>query len=324
MITLYARVIETERALQQFWPHFTPTNHPSPMTLQTENSRSVIDNVGAAIALEQAAKRVVCLTATGIDILAELELMPVGYLSKGIADRPEFYGTAAQQITSVGSWMLPQINQIKQLQPDLIIGWAFPHRFYKPWLKTIAPVYLMSGSGYETTLQRLRDIGVLCDRTAAAERAIAQLEQTLETYRHISTTQVPKTVLMMGGSTLNCWMGKFLIETDQGTVGSLLQGLTRYPWPEPENHRGEPGLMTHSLQQILTINPDVIFVQTYPPSQRPLSQQLARHPLWNQLTAVQTRQVYEVEQFWHMGTGTRMLSLILTQLMAKIYSRSHS
>ncbi|NER85207.1 MAG: ABC transporter substrate-binding protein [Leptolyngbya sp. SIO1D8] len=166
------------------------------MTPQNENCRSVVDNVGAEVVLRQAAKQVICLTATGIDILAELELMPIGYLSKGIADRPEFYGTSAQQIASVGSWMFPQINQIKRLQPDLIIGWAFPHRFYKPWLQNIAPVYLMSGSGYETTLQRLRDVGILCDRTSAAERAISQLERNLEAYRRLSTTHAPKTVLI--------------------------------------------------------------------------------------------------------------------------------
>lgn len=77
--------------------------------------------------------------------------------------------------------------------------------------------------------------------------------------------------------------------------------------------------MLRSLRQILAVNPDVIFVQTYPPGRQPLSQQLARHPLWTQLNAVQNRQVYEVDQFWHMGTGTRMLRLILGQLMAQIY-----
>jgi iron complex transport system substrate-binding protein len=287
-----------------------------------EHHRAVVDNTDAEIILEQPAKRIVCLTATGIDILAELGLMPIGYLSQGIADKPEFYGDCAQQITPVGSWMFPQIDKIKVLQPDLIIGWTFPHRFYKPWLDKIAPVYLMGGSGYGATLERLRDIGGLCDRTPEAERAIAQFEQSLEAYRHIIAVYSPKTVLMMGGSMLNRWMGKFLVETDQGTLGSILQQLTHYPWHEPENHRGEPGLMTVSLRQILAVNPDVIFVQTYPPSQAPLSQQLANHPVWQQLKAVQTHQVYEVTQFWHMGTGTRMLRLILNQLLSKIYPQN--
>ena len=292
------------------------------MTIQTGNRRVVVDSVGADIVLEQSAKRIVCLTATGIDILAELELMPVGYLSKGIADRPEFYGNSAHQITPVGSWMFPQIDKIKALQPDLIIGWTFPHRFYKPWLSKIASVYLMGGSGYGATLQRLRDVGHLCDRTDAVERAIIQFEQSLETYRCTAAADSPKTVLMMGGSMLNRWMGKFLVETDRGTLGSVLQQLTDYPWHEPDNHRGEPGLMTLSLRQILAVNPDVIFVQTYPASKTPLSKQLANHPHWKQLKAVQDQQVYEVGQFWHSGTGTRMLRLILGQLLPKIYPQN--
>ncbi|WP_129590076.1 ABC transporter substrate-binding protein [Gloeocapsopsis dulcis] len=57
----------------------------------------------------------------------------------------------------------------------------------------------------------------------------------------------------------------------------------------------------------------------YAPSNVPLSQQLTNHALWQQLQAVQNHQVYEVDQFWHSGTGTRMLRLILEQLLPKIY-----
>jgi iron complex transport system substrate-binding protein len=57
-------------------------------------------------------------------------------------------------------------------------------------------------------------------------------------------------------------------------MGSLLQELTHYPWIEPAGRRMEPGLMNLSLDRILQRNPDVIFVQTYPPSVMPLSQHL--------------------------------------------------
>jgi iron complex transport system substrate-binding protein len=292
------------------------------MPMSTQTSQTTTDDTGTAIFLKQPAQRIVCLSATGIDILSELGLVPIGYLSKGIADRPEFYGEAAHQIAPVGSWMFPKINQIKALQPDLIIGWAFPHRFYQPWLNQIAPVYLMKGNNYTATLQRLRNLASLCDRTIEAERMIDQFEQSLEIHRRIAAAHAPKTVLMMGGSMLNRWMGKFLVETDKSALGSLLQQLTHYPWHEPEQHRGEPGLITLSLREILTNNPDIIFVQTYSPSKVPLSQQLAHHPQWQQLKAVQTQKVYEVDQFWHMGTGIRMLNLILNQLMSKIYPQN--
>lgn len=286
--------------------------------MQRSSDTQVIDDTGTSLTLLKPTKRIVSLTATGLDILLELGLQPVGYLAKGIANRPEFYGDRAQQIAPVGSWMFPRIHRIKALQPDLILGWAFPHRFYKPWLNNIAPVYLMNKSGYETMLQRLRDVGYLCDRTDAAEIAITQFEQYLDIHRNSITTP-RKTVLMMGGSILNFWMGKFLVETDRGTLGSILQQLAHYPWHQPETHRGEPGLITLSLKHILAVNPDVIFVQTYAPSNVPLSQQLTNHSLWQQLQAVQNHQVYEVDQFWHSGTGTRMLRLILEQLLPKIY-----
>lgn len=280
---------------------------------------TVVDDTGTAINLKQPAQRIVCLTATGIDILAELGLMPVGYLSQGIANHPDFYGEGAQSIKPVGTWMLPNLSQIAALQPDLILGWSFPHRFYRPWLTQIAPVYLMTENSYGATLERLRQVGQLCDRTLEADRAIAQFKQRLEHYHHIATAYPSKTVLMMGGSILNRWMGKFLVETDSSALGCLLQQLTHYPWHEPEQHRGEPGLMMLPLSEILSVDPDIIFVQTYPHSKVPLSQQLAHHPCWQQLKAVQSGQVYEVDQFWHMGTGTRMLDLILDQLITQIY-----
>jgi iron complex transport system substrate-binding protein len=277
------------------------------------------DATGTEIHLNQSAQRIICLTATGIDILVELDLEPIGYLSQGIASRPEFYGNRAHQFTSVGSWMLPNLKTIRNLQPDLILGWVFPHQFYQRWLRQIAPTYLMSGSGYNAALARLRDIAQLTGRVTAAETAIQQLETQIETYRAAIPVNRKKTILMMGGSTLNYLSRRFIIETNAGTMGSLLQQLTHYPWMEPAGKRIESGLMTVSLDRILQINPDVIFVQTYPPSTAPLSQQLANNPRGKRLKAVQTGQVHEVDQFWHSGNGTRIMQVMLTQLMPIIY-----
>lgn len=104
------------------------------MIVTTGESYRATDATGAEIHLNQSAERIVCLTVTGIDIIAELGLEPVGYLSQGIANPTEFYGDRAQQFTSVGSWILPNLKAIRTLQPDLILGWGFPHQFYQHWL----------------------------------------------------------------------------------------------------------------------------------------------------------------------------------------------
>ncbi|NJO40246.1 MAG: hypothetical protein HC865_06140 [Cyanobacteria bacterium RU_5_0] len=50
-------------------------------------------------------------------------------------------------------------------------------------LTGVAEAYLMSGSGYNTALARLRDIAQLTGRTTEAGTVIHQLEVQLKTYR---------------------------------------------------------------------------------------------------------------------------------------------
>ncbi|QYO67960.1 hypothetical protein [Leptolyngbya sp. 7M] len=60
------------------------------MTVTREPYRA-IDATNTEIRLSKPAERILCLTATGIDILVELGLEPIGYLSQGIAGHPEAY-----------------------------------------------------------------------------------------------------------------------------------------------------------------------------------------------------------------------------------------
>lgn len=177
----------------------------------------------------------------------------------------------------------------------------------------------MGGSGYDAALARLRQVAQLTGRTPAAETAIQQLEALIATYRAAIPAHRKKTVLMMGGSRLNWLYRRWIVETTAETLRGLLQQLVHYPWDEPTGKSLEPGLKNVPLRHILQIDPDVIFVQTYPPSPVPVSQQLAHHPDWQRLKAVQTQQVYEVEQFWHAGNGTRLIRIMLQQLLPLIY-----
>ena len=105
----------------------------------------VADSTAAVTRLKRPAKRVVCLSASGLDVLSELRLEPVGALRSAVASQSEFYGDRSHQWPRVGSCFLPNFQMIRQLQPDLILGWQFPHRFYRCWLADIASTYLWEG-----------------------------------------------------------------------------------------------------------------------------------------------------------------------------------
>lgn len=283
-----------------------------------QSDKSVIDFAGREVAISRFPKRIVCLSAAGLDILWELGINPIGYLSKGIASRPEFYGNHDRDFARLGSWMFPDLKEIRKLQPDLILGWIFPHKFYLRKLNQIAPTYLMGGNGYQASFRRLRDIAKLTRKISRGERAIACLQQRLTQY-HVSIPQSEyKTVLFMGGSSLNYLQRRFIVETNVGTMGSIISQFARYPWYEPRRNR-EPGLTSMSLQKILQIDPDIIFVQTYPPSKIPVSKQLQGDRFWQKLQAVQCQNVHEIDHLWHFGNGTHMINLTLDKLVPLIY-----
>ena len=73
---------------------------------------STIDFTGTQIQLAQPAKRIACLTSASLDVCCELGLEPVGYLTKGIAKQPEFYGELAKNFVPLGSWIFPNIKAI--------------------------------------------------------------------------------------------------------------------------------------------------------------------------------------------------------------------
>lgn len=286
------------------------------------DSYAVTDCTGQVVNLNRPAQRIVCLSASGLDAVLELGLEPVGGLRAGVANCPEFYGWRSPQWPNVGSWLWPQFGTIRQTRPDLIVGWRFPHRTYRLWLQnSTAPVYLMGGSGYEATVLRLLDLAYLTDRTAVAEVAITAVERQIQILGSRIGDRSPKTILIMGGSALNHWLDIYPVETECGTLGSILKRFVRFPWSKRDRDRGEPGLTYLSLRRMLDIaNPDVIFVQSY--GRKPLSKQLHRHPLWNQFEAVKARQVYEIPPYWHWGNGTRLIRVMLHAMLPLIYPDS--
>lgn len=123
----------------------------------------------------------------------------------------------------------------------------------------------------------------------------------------------------MGGTRFNVWCDRYLVETVTGTLGSVLQQFTHFPWVKPDPQRGEPGLVYLSLSQIAAVNPDVIFVQSYG---EPLSGCLRSNRHWRSLKAVQAQRVFEIDQFWHWGNGTRLIRLMLKRLLPLIYPQA--
>jgi iron complex transport system substrate-binding protein len=293
------------------------TTTPGNTTSTKTSSLSFTDATGTTIKLPGPPGRIACLVALCEDILAELNLPPVA-VNDVFGQDPHFFGDGAKSFMKIGgSFFDPNVEDIARARPDLVIGIANADENLRSALQPIAPLYIMNPTSYNDSIRYLKDIGRLTGRSAQADQAAERFLNKLAAYKAKSPKN--RSALLMYGSDVN-----FNIFTAGSLFGGLLAQTTSYPWPAPgsgapaaSDH--EPGAMPYSLEKILAVNPDVLFIASLPGAQ-PLSRQLASNPVWSHLKAVRDGQIYEVNpSFYIFGRGTRSLGLALDDAMHKLY-----
>lgn len=289
-----------------------PTAAPTPAS----ETITITDDTGATLTFASQPQRIACFIDLCVDIVAELGMEPVAFIDE-LALQPQFFGERANTFIRIGgSYFEPSLEDVARAKPDLVIGYP-THAPLRDGLRPIAPLFVMQPTdGYRDVLRYVRQIGALVGRTSEAEAAIQRFNARLNAYKERSPRDV--TVLFMTGTDFDASFG---IDTKRSIVGSLLAEVTNYPWDDP--NATPTGLVeSFSLEQVLTTNPDALFIGTFlfGGGQGLLSEQLANNPLWGQLKAVQDGRVYEVSvPIWVTGQGTRSLQLVLDEAMTKLY-----
>ncbi len=277
---------------------------------------SVTDYTDVEVTLDGPAERVVCLHAACVDAMAELGITPVALpagTDADVAAREEYFGDGARDIARLGGdFFEPDLEDIAAAGPDLVIGAACFHDALRDALEPIAPLLLLDLGEYTLAVDNLRLIGETTGREDEAEAAVENLQAKIDAYAEASpgdlvpldiypTTEAP------------------LIDSTSSQGGSLLGEVGPFPWPafDGDSCLGG-GQVTYSLEQVLQVNPDVMFVITNPSGDRSVAD-FESNPVWSQLDAVANGQVYEVDSTtWSLG-GTRSAGLVLDEAMTLMY-----
>lgn len=284
------------------------------------NKLTFTDATNTTVTLSKAPIRIACLVSLCEDILAELGLQPVA-VNDTFGQDPHYFGAKAKSFIPIGgSFFSPNVEDIARANPDLVIGLANVHENLRAALQPIAPLYIMNPTSYTDSVHYLQDIGRLTGRSKQANSAAQAFLQKLATYEAKSPKN--KSALLLYGSDVN-----FNIFTAESLPGGLLARVTSYPWPAPgpgapaaSDH--EPGAIPYSLERILAVNPDVLFIGTVgaSPGGPSLEGQLASNPVWSNLKAVKNNQVYAINpNYYIFGRGTRSLGLALDDAMNRLY-----
>jgi iron complex transport system substrate-binding protein len=274
---------------------------------------NLTDETGASITLSKPAERIVCLESNCNAALALLNKVPIATVSGQAIER---FGDQADTVTILGgSFFEPNVEDIVAAEPDLIIGYAGVHDALRPALEAAAPLYLITGKGYQKALDNLRTMGIFVGDPTSANAIANRFTDKLAEYKALVPKDQQKTTVVIGGSNAN-----FYVQTSKGLAGSVLNELTRYPWLDPSDPNN--GSFTLSFEELLKIDPDVIFLVTDAygdPTVKSILLDLQTNPLWSQLKAVSSGSVHEMkETAWNSG-GPYSINVILEESFPLVY-----
>jgi iron complex transport system substrate-binding protein len=281
---------------------------------KSSSAIALIDASNTQIVLEQEAQKIVCLHLSCIDTLAELDIPPVAVHNRlhDLAVSSTYFDSA-QDMVKVAGFAEPNLEQLLFLKPDLVIGHVAQLASQRQQIEAIAPLYLLEVETAEDAINNLKIMGQITGEVEQAATAIQAFQEKLETYKNRSPKN--KSVLVINGTT-----GTFYAATDRSLVGSVLAKVANYPSSFSDLNLSAINWIPLSQEEILKINPDFIFVLTSAPSDNFL-EQLQSDPFWQSLKAVQTQQIYQLEndKVGGLTTGTRSLLRLLDEIMPKLY-----
>ncbi len=276
---------------------------------------AVEDATGELVMLEHPAVRVVCLTGLCVDTMFVLGVKPVA--ANDLLHRdPAYWGPDETEIGPVsGSFFEPSLEDIAVANPDIVIGLGGVHDGLRAGLESIAPLFIVNPIGVDGMLAHVEEIGILLGMEHEAEEAVEGFASRLEQY--VAGVATKRSVMVVYGSDVN--IGADTVCTP--AVDALARAAV---YPEEfsgcDVHQPFPSF---SVEQLLGIDPDVIFVQTYgfgPTPPEPVSEQLVDHVIWRELVAVQNGEVHEVDFFiWGTSRGINGTNFVLDEAMPKIY-----
>ena len=208
----------------------------------------------------------------------------------------------------------PDVETMLTLQPDLIIGWLFDFTRQSNgvgrsdfWEKRGTNVYMttMNGADFkdvhtlEDELRFIRDLGTIVDR----EERAAEIEQEIRAeMTPVMQGKRPRVLVVSSVAR------QLTIYTPRTLAGDLLERLGAEVLGADRQMVGEDEFI--SYEQLLMLDPDVIFVQSTSPHDQGPRERLLANPALHRLRAVREGHIYCVPFYLMRCPGVRVLDCI--------------
>ncbi|MEO7195310.1 MAG: ABC transporter substrate-binding protein [Pseudonocardiaceae bacterium] len=215
-----------------------------------------------------------------------------------------------------GSFSAPNVEDIIAAKPELAIGNVRTHSKIRDAIASVAPMYLIATAAYPDTFRQLTDLGKLTGREAQAAAAIQRFKDKITAVKVRSPGNL--VALLVYGEPGS--PGGFAINTDNSTAGSVVAEITKYPWKVPPGVQDNgPGAYLYSLEQVLTVDPDVIIYEQFGSDDK-LADKVVNNPVYRQLKAVKNHRLLTIDATYpETAQDTLGMEIFLDQVAPLLY-----
>ncbi|RIX53174.1 iron-siderophore ABC transporter substrate-binding protein [Paenibacillus nanensis] len=262
--------------------------------------------------IEGTPQKVVILTNEGTEALLALGVKPVGAVKSWTGDPwYEHIKADMEGVTVVGEESQPNIDLIASLEPDLIIGNKMRQEKVYEQLKAIAPtVFAEDLRGEWQTNFTL--YATALNKKAEGEALLAAFDERIQDFKSKAGDKLNETV-----SVVRFMAGKTRVYHTNTFSGIIFEkiGLARN---EMTKNAKDAFVDEITKERLPEADADRIFYFTYETGDGGASQteqEWTNDPLWKNLGAVKSGQVYKVDDaIWNTAGGIKAANLMLDEL----------
>jgi iron complex transport system substrate-binding protein len=263
------------------------------------------------------AQRIVVLAGDVLDSLCALGLQGriVGAaLPDGSDAQPSYLGTVVHDLPAVGTRSEPDLDAIKALNPDLILGSEALAPDAYPGLSSIAPT-VFTGSAGAAWEDNLRTVGAATARVDATNRLIDEFTAAADrtgtendaTHFQASVVQLTDKSLRVFGP--DSFPGSVL--ADVGVDRPAAQRFTDKPYVEV----GTSDEDLDNSPDFSLADGDIVYVSFETPAAKDRAGEVMNSDAWKRLAATRDNRVFVVNnEVWQTGEGIVAARGMLTDL----------
>ena len=253
-------------------------------------------------------QRVVVLDSDKLDTLSSLGLTPVGAtVGADSPTLPKYLNL--RDVKTVGTLQEPDLDAIRALKPDLILGSKFRQEKFYDELSTIAPTVFTELVGITWKDNFLLDadaLGKKAEAQALLDKYTARAKDLKKTAQKVSIVRFRPDEIRVYGP--DSFAG--IVLKDAGV-------------PRPDRQlladKKDKRFDKVSPERVQEVDGDVIFVSAYGEKAAQRQSEVTAGPLWTKLGAVAAGKVFVVDdETWMTGIGVTAANKILDDLAAHL------